>query len=249
MSDRKLDGKVAVVTGGSSGIGLAVARLFHEHGAQVVLAARGQAELNSARAIVGDGTLAIRTDVGNLTDVRALMKKVGETFGRIDVLFANAGISDCPDIFETDEGFFDHLFNVNLKGVFFTFTHAFPLLSERASVIFTSSVAQQLGRPGDPLYAASKAAVRSLGRTLAADERVLAKKIRINTISPGAISTPLTKSATTDPAIRAWVESQIPMGRWGEPDEVARSVLFLASDDASYLTGGEVAVDGGLGQI
>jgi NAD(P)-dependent dehydrogenase (short-subunit alcohol dehydrogenase family) len=177
------------------------------------------------------------------------MQTVGECFERIDVLFANAGMSECADILNTDETFFDQLMGVNVKGVFYAFTHAFPWLAKNASVVFTSSVIQQRGRPGDALYGASKAAVRSLARTLAGDERVLAQQIRINVVSPGAIRTPLTTAATDNPDVSAWVESQVPMGRWGEANEVARAVLFLASSDASSLTGGEIAVDGGLGQI
>ena len=249
MNPLKLEGKVCVITGGSSGIGLATARLFRAHGAQVVLAARDRQGLDAARASLGDDVLAVRTDVGRPAELHALMTTVGDAYGRIDVLFANAGLSECPDILDTDEAFFDHLMAVNIKGVFFAFAHALPLFAERASVIFTSSVAQQLGRLGDPLYVASKAAVRSLARTLAADRRVLDRKIRVNAVSPGAIDTRLTAAATSDPDVKAWVESQVPMQRWGLPDEVARGVLFLASDDASYLTGSELAIDGGLGQL
>jgi len=133
--------------------------------------------------------------------------------------------------------------------VFYAFTHALPWMTPKASAIFTSSVIQQRGRPGDALYAAGKAAVRSLARTLAADDRVLRRQIRVNVVSPGAIRTPLTNAASGDAQVRAWVEGQVPMGRWGEADEVARAVLFLASDDSSYMTGSEIAVDGGLGQI
>ncbi|WP_394781729.1 SDR family NAD(P)-dependent oxidoreductase [Undibacterium sp.] len=249
MNSKKLDGKVAVISGGSSGIGLATARLFREHGATVVIAGRDQSRLDGARASLGSDVLAVRADVSQPAQVKELMQIAGAAYGSIDILFANAGISECPDILETDEAFFDQLVGINVKGVFFSFIHALPLLSEGASVIFTSSVAQQKGRPGDALYAASKAAVRSLARTLAADERVLARKIRINVVSPGAVRTPLTAAATSNPEASAWVAAQVPMGRWGEPEEIARSVLFLASDDASYMTGSEIAVDGGLGQI
>ncbi|WP_213766290.1 SDR family oxidoreductase [Caballeronia sp. dw_19] len=249
MTEGKLDGKVAVITGGSSGIGLATAHVFRQQGAQVVIAGRNESTLVAARDAIGGNTLTVCADVAKPDDLHTLMQTVGECFGRIDVLFANAGMSECPDILDTDEAFFDRLMGVNVKGVFYAFTHAFPWLAKNASVIFTSSVIQQRGRPGDALYGASKAAVRSLARTLAADERVLAQQVRINVVSPGAIRTPLTTAATDNPDVSAWVESQVPMGRWGEADEVARAVLFLASSDASYLTGGEIAVDGGLGQI
>ncbi|CAN7772163.1 SDR family oxidoreductase [Caballeronia sp. LjRoot34] len=249
MTEGKLDGKVAVITGGGSGIGLATAHVFRQQGAQVVIAGRNESTLAAARDAIGANTLAVCADVAKPDDLHTLMQTVGECFGRIDVLFANAGMSECPDILDTDEAFFDRLMGVNVKGVFYAFTHAFPWLAKNASVVFTSSVIQQRGRPGDALYGASKAAVRSLARTLAADERVLAQQVRINVVSPGAIRTPLTTAATDNPDVSAWVESQVPMGRWGEADEVARAVLFLASSDASYLTGGEIAVDGGLGQI
>lgn len=249
MLDRKLDGKVVVITGGSSGIGLATARLFIAHGARIAIAGRSEETLQSAREALGGNVLAVRTDVGRAADLRALMNTVHDALGPIDVLFANAGISECPDIFETGEAFFDEVMHTNVKGVFYAFTEAFALMSEGANAVFTSSVVQQRGRPGDVLYAASKAAVRSLARTLAADERVLAKRVRVNVVSPGAIETPLTAAATADPEVRAWVEAQVPMGRWGQTDEVAKAVLFLASSDASYLTAGEIAIDGGLGQI
>lgn len=248
MCSSKLGGKVAVITGGSSGIGLATARLFKEQGASVVIVGRSAPTLERARAMLGD-VMAVQADVSRPAELSALMQAVGDAYGRIDILFANAGISECPDILSTDEAFFDTLIGINVKGVFYAFTHAFPWLAERASVIFTSSVIQQRGRPGDVLYAASKAAVRSLARTLAADERVLSRHIRVNVISPGAIRTPLTHAATENPEISAWVERQVPMGRWGDADEIARAVLFLASDDASYMTASELAVDGGLGQI
>ncbi len=249
MSGKKLNGKIAVVTGGGSGIGLETACLFRRHGAQVVIAGRHEDSLAEAKKRIGGETLAIRTDVSRPADLASLMKSTADAFGRIDILFANAGISECPDILETDESFFDALMGTNVKGVFFAFVHALPVLAPGASVIFTSSVAQQRGRPGDPLYSASKAAVRSLARTLAADRRVLDRAIRVNAISPGAIRTPLTAAAAGDPEISAWVEAQVPMGRWGRPEEVARCALFLASGESSYLTGGEIAVDGGLGQI
>jgi NAD(P)-dependent dehydrogenase (short-subunit alcohol dehydrogenase family) len=247
--DRKLEGKVAVVTGGSSGIGLATGRLLHAHGARVAIAGRNPEALAAAAAAIGGTTLAIPTDVARPEALRSLMNAVGAAHGRIDVLFANAGVSECPDLLDTGEAAFDSIVDINLKGVFYAFTHAFPWLADGASAIFTSSVANARGRPGDPLYAATKAAVRSFARTIAADPRVLEKRIRVNAVSPGAIRTPLTAAATGDAEASAWVESQVPMGRWGDAGEVARAVLFLASDDASYLTGGEISVDGGLGQI
>lgn len=249
MLDRKLNGKVAVITGGSSGIGLATAQLFQAHGARVVIAGRSEASLNTARQILGGDVLSVRTDVQHPEELRALMQTATRSFGPIDVLFANAGISECPDILDTPESFFDEVMGINVKGVFYAFTEAFPLMAEGAATVFTSSVVQQRGRPGDALYAASKAAVRSLARTLSSDSRVLDKRVRINVVSPGAIETPLTVAATQDAQVRAWVEAQVPMGRWGQTEEVAKAVLFLACADSSYLTAGEIAVDGCLGQV
>ena len=249
MPDKKLAGKVAVITGGSSGIGLATARPFKAEGARVVLLGRNVETLGKARAELGGDTLAISADVKKRLDLRSALQTAHAAFGPIGVVFANAGMSECPDPFDTDEEFFDEVMDSNVKGVFYAFTEAFGLMADGASAVFTSSVVQQRGRPGDPLYAASKAAVRSLARTLGADERVLKRRVRINVVSPGSIETPLTATATGDAEVRAWVEAQVPMGRWGRAEEVARAVLFLACNDSSYMTGGEIAVDGGLGQI
>lgn len=251
MNEQKLSGKVAVITGGNSGIGRSTARIFRENGASVVIIGRNERSLQEVRDELGGNTLSLKADVSRAEEIETAMTQVKETFGRIDILFANAGISECPPIQETDEAFFDHIIGINLKGVFFTFTKALPYLREGASVIFTSSVANKKGRPGDPLYAATKAAVRSLARTLAFDDEVLKRKIRVNTVSPGAIKTPLTSQETPEmeKAINDYISSAVPMERWGRPEEVGKAVLYLASSDASYLTGGEIAVDGGLGEI
>jgi NAD(P)-dependent dehydrogenase (short-subunit alcohol dehydrogenase family) len=195
--------------------------------------------------------LAISEDASTVGGIEAIIEKVQLKYGRIDILFANAGMSHCPDVMDTDEAFFDKIMDTNIKSVFFLFITAFPWLAENASVIFTGSVAHEKGRPGDPLYSATKAAVRSLGRTLAMDESVLARKIRVNTISPGTIQTPLTKQASPDldQAIEKYIRATVPMQRWGTPEEVAKVVVFLASSDSSYLTGGEITIDGGLAQV
>ncbi|MVM34529.1 glucose 1-dehydrogenase [Spirosoma sp. HMF4905] len=246
-----LKDKVALITGGSSGIGLATARLMAEEGAHVVIVGRDEQKLEAAANEIGHAAIPIRADASSISGINALIAKVKETYGRIDVLFANAGMSDCPPILETDEPFFDEIMDINVKGVFFLFTKAFPLLAANASVIFTSSVAHNKGRPGDPLYSMTKAAVRSLGRTLAMDEDVLAKKVRVNTVSPGTIQTPLTKQDTSemDEMINNYVAATVPMQRWGQANEVAKAVVFLASDNSSYMTGSDLLVDGGLAQI
>jgi NAD(P)-dependent dehydrogenase (short-subunit alcohol dehydrogenase family) len=251
MNELRFQEKVAVITGGNSGIGLATARLLKQQGATVVILGQNSMTLERVQKELGDDMLAICADVSRIEDIERAMEMVQKHFTHIDILFANAGISDCPPIQETSEAFFDHIMGVNVKGVFFVVTKALPLLARNASLIFTSSVAHDRGRPGDPLYAASKAAVRSLARTLAVDETILEKGIRINVVSPGAIATPLTRQATPEmqSAIDTYIESAVPMKRWGQPEDVARAVCFLASTDSSYVTGGEIAVDGGLGQI
>lgn len=251
MSELKLKNKVALITGGNSGIGLATARLFKAEGASVVIVGRNKNTLESVRDELGGDTTIISADISKVVDIDRVIAEVKNKFGKIDILFANAGISECPPIQETDEGFFDFIMGINVKGVFFTFTKALPILADGASVIFTSSIAHKMGRPGDPLYTATKAAVRSLARTLAADDEVLKRKIRVNVISPGTIQTPLTAQESEEmaKAVDEYIKASVPMKRWGQPQEVAKSVLFLASSDSSYLTGGEISVDGGLGQI
>lgn len=251
MLELKLKNKVALITGGNSGIGLATARLFKAEGASVVIVGRNKNTLESVGDELGGDATIINADISKVVDIDRVITEVKNKFGKIDILFANAGISECPPIQETDEEFFDFIMGINVKGVFFTFTKALSILADGASVIFTSSIAYKMGRPGDPLYTATKAAVRSLARTLAADDEVLERKIRVNVISPGTIQTSLTAQESEEmaKAVDEYIKASVPMKRWGQPQEVAKSVLFLASSDSSYLTGGEIAVDGGLGQI
>jgi NAD(P)-dependent dehydrogenase (short-subunit alcohol dehydrogenase family) len=245
----KLKDKVVVITGGGSGIGLASARLMKAEGARIVIVGRTAKTLEAACRELGSDAIAIQADVSELEDVKRVMAEVKSKHGRIDVLFANAGISECPAVEETTEAAFGHVVGINFKGPFFAFAQALPLLSERASVIFTGSAAHDMGRLGDPLYSATKAAVRSLVRTFAVNETVVARKIRVNAVSPGCVKTPLTEPAHTSADVTAYLESLIPMRRWGEPEEIARAVLFLACADSSYMTGADLAVDGGLGQV
>ncbi|OPX47358.1 SDR family oxidoreductase [Clostridium thermobutyricum] len=247
----KLIDKTAIITGGSSGIGLETARLFNKEGAKVIITGRNEEKLEKAKNLIGENVITFKMDVAKVEDIYKLKKFLLEENIKLDILFGNAGMSECPSIFETDEKFFDEIINTNLKSNFFIFTNLFELLNDNSSVIFTSSVSHDMGVPGDPLYSASKAALRSLVRTFAADESVLNKKIRVNAISPGPIKTPLTEQDNKEmqKLIDEYIENTVPMKRWGEAEEVAKAVLFLASDDSSYMTASEIRVDGGLSEI
>ncbi len=247
----KLNNKVAVVTGGSSGIGLSTAKRFVADGAQVVITGRDQEALDAAVAELGDRATGIRGDVANLEDLDRLFAQVQTQFGRVDVLFANAGIAPFVPFEAVTEEHFDSLFNINVRGLFFTVQKALPLLSERASVILNASVAAQSGIPNTSVYSATKAAVRSLGRTLAAE--LSPRGIRVNVVSPGLIETPLLgKLGLSQDELDAFgeqVAQQTPLRRPGKPEEIAATVAFLASDDASYFTGADLVVDGGMIQV
>ncbi len=247
----KLHNKIAVVTGGSSGIGLATAQRFIEDGAQVVITGRNQEALDAAVAELGDRATGIHGDVANLEDLDRLFAQVQEQFGRVDVLFANAGIAPLGPFEAVTEDHFDSLFNINVRGLFFTVQKALPLLSEGASVILNASVVAQSGLPNTSVYSATKAAVRSLGRTLAAE--LSPRGIRVNVVSPGLIETPfwgkVGLSQDETDAFGKQVIQQTPLGRPGKPEEIAATVAFLASDDASYFTGADLVADGGLIQV
>ncbi|WP_158939040.1 SDR family NAD(P)-dependent oxidoreductase [Burkholderia sp. S171] len=248
-STPKLLGKVALVTGGSSGIGLASAQLMQAHGASVVIVGRDPRKLDEAAKAIGERTFGIVADVSNVSDIDHVMSTVRARHGRIDVLFANAGMSHSPTLRLVDEAAFDAMVGLNFKGVFFTCVRSLPLLSNDASIILTGSAAADMGRLGDPVYAATKAAVRSLARTLANDSELTGKRIRVNVLSPGAVKTPLTKMAYELPEVDAYVRKAIPLERWGEPEEIAKAALFLACGDSSYMTGSVLAVDGGMAQV
>ena len=247
----KLNNKIAVVTGGSSGIGLATARRFIADGARVVITARNQEALDAAVADLGDRATGIRGDVANLDDLDRLFAQVQKQFGQVDVLFANAGIAPFVPVEAVTEDHFDGLFNINVRGLFFTVQKALPLLPDGASIILNASVVAQSGLPNTSIYSATKAAVRSLGRTLAAE--LSPRGIRVNVVSPGLIETPLWDkvglSQDEVDAFGAQVVEQTPLRRPGKPEEIAATVAFLASDDASYFTGADLVADGGMIQI
>lgn len=246
-----LSGKTAVITGGNSGIGLATARLFVQQGAKVVIIGRDSQSLAAASQELGEKVVAIRTDVSSIEQVEAAVREVEAKLGRVDILFANAGIAEFRPMEQTDEASFDRTFDTNVKGLFFTTQKFAPLLRDHGAVLFTTSVVNQKGWPGTSVYSASKAAVRSFARTLAAE--LQPRKIRVNAISPGPIDTPIYgRLGMPQEAVKEMADGilqQTPMHRFGTADEVARVALFLASDQSSYLTGTEISVDGGLGQL
>jgi len=249
---KKLEEKIAVITGGNSGIGLATAQKFVEEGAYVFVTGRRQSELNKAVKQIGKNVTGVQGDVSNLADLDRLYDTVKEQKGRIDILFANAGIMDLLPLETVSETYFDKTFSVNVKGVFFTVQKSLPLVNNGGSIVLTGSVAGSKGMSGLSVYGATKAAVRSLARSFTAELKN--RKIRVNVISPGRIDTPAASAAisglqASEEQAKIGVLDSIPLGRMGSPDEVANAVFFLASDDTSFITGIELFVDGGRAQI
>jgi NAD(P)-dependent dehydrogenase (short-subunit alcohol dehydrogenase family) len=247
----KLEGKVAVITGGNSGIGLATAQQFVSDGAYVFITGRRQSELDSAATQIGKNNVtAVQGDVSNLADLDRLYAKVKEQKGQINVLFANAGIIGAAPLGEISEEHFDKMFGINVKGLLFTVQKALPLFQDGGSIILNASVAASKGIEATSVYSATKAAIRSFARTWTADLKQ--RKIRVNAISPGRIDTPIFNGVLNEEQTKqfnATVVANVPLGRMGIPDEVAKAASFLASDDSSYITGTELSVDGGLAQI
>jgi NAD(P)-dependent dehydrogenase (short-subunit alcohol dehydrogenase family) len=241
----KLAGKVAVITGGNSGIGLATAKRFVEEGAYVFLTGRRQKELDAAVKELGGNAVAVQGDVAKPADLDRLYEIVKAKKGRIDVLYANAGVGEFASVSEVTEEHFDKIFDINVKGTLFTVRKALPLMADGGSIIMTGSVAGSKGFENFGVYNASKAAIRSFARTWTNDLK--ARKIRVNVVSPGPIETPILVGVPDE--VKAHFISQVPLARIGEADEVAKAALFLASDDSSYITGVELFVDGGLAQI
>ncbi|MFL6208547.1 MAG: SDR family oxidoreductase [Pyrinomonadaceae bacterium] len=247
----KLAGKVAVITGGNSGIGLATAKEFKAQGAQVIITGRDQQTLDAAAREIGGDVLAVRSDAASLAEIDKLFAAVQEKFSKVDVLFVNAGIAEFTPLEAVTEEHFDRVMSINLKGAYFTIQKALPLLNDNASVILNTSVAAHVGLPSASVYSASKAALLSLARTLSAD--LLGRGIRVNAVSPGPISTPIFGRMGQAPdAIEGTQQQfaeQVPLKRLGQPEEIAKTVLFLASSDSSFLLGTEIIADGGLSQL
>jgi NAD(P)-dependent dehydrogenase (short-subunit alcohol dehydrogenase family) len=241
----RLQGKVAVITGGTEGIGLATAQLFVKEGAYVFITGRRQKELDESVKTIGSNVTGVQGDVAKLADLDRLYETVAKVKQRIDIIFANAGVGEFVSFAAVTEEHFDKLFNINVKGTLFTVQKGLPLLNDGGSIILNGSVASVKGTAAFGVYAATKAALRSFVRTWTTDLKD--RHIRSNVVSPGPIRTPLTSRQPAD--IIARVVSTIPMGRMGEPDEVAKAALYLASDDSSFVTGIELFVDGGRAQV
>ncbi len=248
---KRLSGKVAVITGGSSGIGFATAKLFAEEGAQVFVTGRRQTELDAAVQEIGGGATAVQGDVTKPADLDRLYAAVQKTAGRLDIVFANAGAGTRLPLAAVTEEHIDQIFDLNVKALLFTVQRALPLLKDEASIVLNASMAGSKGMPAFGVYAASKAAVRSFARTWAVDLKD--RKIRVNAVSAGVVPTEGYRTAGLTQeqidAFAAQMAAQIPLGRVGTADEVARAVLFLASSDASFVNGIELFVDGGMAQI
>jgi NAD(P)-dependent dehydrogenase (short-subunit alcohol dehydrogenase family) len=248
---KRLEGKVAVITGGNSGIGLATAQRFLEEGARVAISGRNQKTLAEAVQKLGKDVLAIQADTAQLDEVEKFLGEVSRKFGKIDVLFINAGVAKFAPLTETPEALFDEQFDINVKGAYFTIQKAVPHLNDGASIILNTSVAGSTGTPATSAYSATKAALRSLARTVAAE--LVERNIRVNAVAPGPIVTPIFgRTGLPQQVIEDWSKDlvgKVPMKRFGQPEEVAGVVTFLASRDSSYVTGVEINVDGGLGQL
>ena len=242
---QKLAGKIAVITGGNSGIGLATARRFAAEGAHVFITGRRQSELDAAAKQIGPNVTAVQGDVSKLADLDRLYAEVKRQKGRVDVLFANAGILENIPLGSITEEHFDKHFNINVKGLLFTVQKALPLIPDGGSIILTSSVASQKGFGASSVYSATKAAIRSFARCWTTDLK--SRKIRVNALSPGPIKTPMGDQIPEEMAES--ITNLVPMGRFGTADEIATAAVFLASDDSSYITGAELFVDGGAGQV
>ena len=247
----KLKGKVAVITGGNSGIGFSIAEEFKNQGASVVICGRDRKTLDDSQKKLGRDVLVIQADVANMTDIESLYKSTMERFGKIDSLVVNAGVALFGPVDQVDEKTFDTMVNINFKGAFFTIQKALSYLNDGASIVLISSIAQSKGVATTSVYSATKAALRSLAKTLSAD--LLPRRIRVNVVSPGPIETPIfgklgLPAEAVEPAKESFTQ-MVPMKRMGTSEEVAKAVLFLASRDSSFITGEEIQVDGGMANL
>lgn len=247
----RFKGKVAVVTGGNSGIGLATAKAFVREGAQVAITGRNDTTLKAAQQELGPGTLVIKADMSRLPEIASAMEQIKKTFDRIDVLFVNAGIGRFVPFEAVTEAFFDETIATNLKGAYFTIQKAIPLFSRGAAVVLNASVNAHLGMPGSSVYGASKAAVVNMAKTLSAD--LLERGVRVNAVSPGPVTTPILDRmglpAEQTRQIKESITEQVPLKRFGRPEEIAAAVLYLSSSESAFVVGTELVIDGGMIQL
>jgi len=247
----RLEGKVALITGGNSGIGLATAKQFVNEGAYVYISGRRDTELAAAVKEIGKNVTGIQGDVSNLGDLDRLFAQIKRVKGKLDIVFANAGVATYAAFGKITEEHFDSIFGINVKGLLFTVQKALPLLPDGASIILNASIVASKGLPANSVYSATKAAIRSFARTWTTDLKD--RRIRVNAVSPGPIDTPglnnlVASTGAGEQRLKA-ISSNVPLGRLGTPDEIAKAVVFLASDDSSYVTGTELFVDGGFAQV
>jgi NAD(P)-dependent dehydrogenase (short-subunit alcohol dehydrogenase family) len=247
----KLEGKISLITGANSGIGLATAKRFVSEGAYVFITGRRDAELAAAVTEIGKNVAGVKGDVSNLDDLDRLFAEIKRQKGKLDIVFANAGMAKYAPFGEITGDLYEQTFGINVKGVLFTVQKALPLMPDGAAIILNASIVGSKGLPANSVYSATKAAVRSFARTWTTDLKH--RRIRVNAVSPGTIETPglndLLASSPVGEQRRKIISNAIPLGRFGTPDEIAKAVVFLASDDASYITGTELFVDGGFAQI
>jgi NAD(P)-dependent dehydrogenase (short-subunit alcohol dehydrogenase family) len=248
----KLDKQVALITGGNSGLGLATAKLFAAEGAQVIITGRRKAAVDEAAAAIGHNAVGLQSDASDLHDIDRLFAEIERRFGHLEIIFANAGSLTLAPFGQVTPAQFDFEFATNVRGVFFTVQKALPLLRDGASIILNASVAHDTGNAGYSVYGAAKSAVRSFARNWSVDLKH--RKIRVNCISPGPHETPLIEKMGVTPEVMAnvlipHILAQVPLGRMGQPEELATAALFLASSDSSFVTGIDLCVDGGMGQV
>ena len=243
--------KTVLVTGGSSGIGLAAAKAFAAEGARVVITGRDAAALDSAQAVIGPDAVALRSDAGSMADAKALAESLATRDLRLDAVFINAGAAKFAAFANVDETLWDQIFNTNLKGPYFQLQALLPLLNAGAAVVINGSINARIGMPNTSVYAASKAAAISLAKTLSAE--LLPRGVRVNVVSPGPVATPIYGKLGLDAkaleATAAQIQSQIPLGRFGSPEEIAATVLHLSAPESAYIVGTEIVVDGGMSQL
>jgi NAD(P)-dependent dehydrogenase (short-subunit alcohol dehydrogenase family) len=251
MSKQRFTGKVAVVTGGNSGIGLAAAKAYAQEGAKVAITGRDDKTLAAAAKEIGPDTLAIRADVSKISEIEKAMAEIKGRFGKIDALFINAGIGKFLPVEQVSEAFFDETMSINLKGAFFTVQKALPLMTKGSAVVLNASINAHIGMPNTTVYGASKAALINLAKTLSGE--LVGRGIRVNAISPGPIQTNIITrmnlSPQEDRRARDWIQSQVPMKRIGRPEEIAAAVLHLSSDESSFTIGSELIIDGGMATL